>query len=221
MYFCVDSAPDGGTPSENVIWLRPKQFCPGSPKLYADGNLGAFVGSAGISDIEGTTSTIAVYGVGANGSGCLQQGQIANLWFLNALSLVASRPSLLRNLFVATGQEKQGRFCIQFFKEERWLNVFIDDCLPCNYLGVPLFTTSIDPNEIWPMLLEKAYAKLHGCYESLIRGQVEYALRDLTGGTVQRISLHKEGTLEVRAEVSPNKFWEEIKRWVCNSGKDI
>lgn len=33
LYFCVDSAPDGGTPSENVIWLRPKQFCPGSPKL--------------------------------------------------------------------------------------------------------------------------------------------------------------------------------------------
>jgi hypothetical protein len=30
------------------------------------------------------------------------------------------------------------------------------------------------------MLLEKAYAKLHGCYESLLHGLLEKCLQDLT-----------------------------------------
>ncbi len=233
LYFNVADTPDGMLPSECVLWLRPKQFCPGTPKLYADGSLGAFVGAGGrqtevmgrreVGSQEVRASAVtaaaaaAVHGVGTNGVGCIKQGQIADLWFLNALSLVASRPPLLRKLFVATGQEKQGRFCIQFFKEERWRNVPLDDCLPCNALGTPIFATSTDQNEIWPMLVEKAYAKLHGCYASIVHGQVQYALRDLTGGTVERIALHKADSEQVRPEMNSDEFWEKLKEWAGNS----
>ncbi len=51
--------------------------------------------------------------------------------------------------------------------------MFVDDLIPCDALGRPLFARSKDPNELWPLLLEKAYAKCHGCYEALITGQVE------------------------------------------------
>jgi hypothetical protein len=37
--------------------------------------------------------------------------------------------------------------------------------LPCDALGQPLCAKSADPNELWPMLIEKAYAKLHTCYQ--------------------------------------------------------
>ncbi len=46
----------------------------------------------------------------------------------------------------------------------------VDDLMPCDALGSPLFARSKDPNELWPGLIEKAYAKLHGCYEALIGG---------------------------------------------------
>jgi hypothetical protein len=95
IYFSLADAPDGMPPSSTIRWLRPKQFCTGKPKLYSDGSLGKHVG---------------------DGYGGLKQGQMANLWFLNALSLVASRPNLLRNLFVWTGQENHGRFAVRFFK---------------------------------------------------------------------------------------------------------
>lgn len=41
------------------------------------------------------------------------------------------------------------------------------------------------------MLLEKAYAKLHGCYESLLHGLLEKCLYDLTASANVRV-LRKE-----------------------------
>jgi hypothetical protein len=35
---------------------------------------------------------------------------------------------------------------------------------------------------MWVPLVEKAYAKLHGCYEALQGGSVPYAFVDLTAG---------------------------------------
>ena len=53
----------------------------------------------------------------------------------------------------------------------------------------PLYTHSSDPNETWPMLLEKAYAKAHGSYEALVGGTPEYALKDLSGGVPEVVRL--------------------------------
>ena len=41
------------------------------------------------------------------------------------------------------------------------------------------------------MLLEKAYAKLHGCYESLLHGLLEKSFYDLTASANVRV-LRKE-----------------------------
>lgn len=46
--------------------------------------------------------------------------------------------------------------------------------------------------ELWPSLLEKAYARLHGGYAAIAQGSVGDALVDLTGGIVSKISLADE-----------------------------
>ena len=52
--------------------------------------------------------------------------------------------------------------------------------------GKPLkgsvYVTSTDEDEMWPCLLEKAYAKFKGgAYSALIGGRTQHALADLTG----------------------------------------
>ena len=42
--------------------------------------------------------------------------------------------------------------------------------------------------EFWPVLLEKAYAKLHGCYESINGGRPEQGLVDITNGISELIN---------------------------------
>jgi len=45
-----------------------------------------------------------------------------------------------------------------------------------------IFASCEDPKEIWPVVVEKAYAKLYGSYEDLSGGRIVEALCALTGG---------------------------------------
>ncbi len=44
-------------------------------------------------------------------------------------------------------------------------------------------------NEFWIPLCEKAYAKLHGNYETVLEGSLVEGLTDLTGGVGEKINL--------------------------------
>lgn len=69
-----------------------------------------------------------------------------------------------------------------------WRYVIIDSKIPC-FEGSrsPIFAKSKQPNEFWVSLVEKAYAKLHGNYESLISGNIDEGLQDMTGFVSEKI----------------------------------
>ena len=61
-----------------------------------------------------------------------------------------------------------GIYCFRFFKDLQWRYVIIDKRLPVyNMAGEYIYARCADPEEVWVPLIEKAYAKLFGCYFSL------------------------------------------------------
>ena len=144
------------------------------------------------------------------------QGSLGNCWFIGALSVLATRDELLRGSvqdLQVTGQieantvnglfegvyppmfhslSRKGLYVLKFFKEFAWRYVIIDSRIPMvrqenEYKYV--FAHCSDPSEIWVPLIEKAYAKLHKCYEALNNGLIDDALVDLTGLAAERIQL--------------------------------
>jgi hypothetical protein len=56
---------------------------------------------------------------------------------------------------------------------------------------MPYFARCKDPDELWVPIVEKAYAKIHGSYESLIGGYIDQGLNDLSGLCSEQIVLRQ------------------------------
>ena len=51
---------------------------------------------------------------------------------------------------------------------------------------------SNNDNELWVLLIEKAYAKVHGSYWAISRGNPIQTLRDLTGAPFRNFNLEAQ-----------------------------
>jgi len=110
------------------------------------------------------------------------QGQLGDCWFVSAMSVMAAHEEYVDRNFVSDINRAKGIYTFKFFKQGQWRYVHIDDKIPCDRKGHPIYAHGKDCNETWVMILEKAYAKLHACYDNLKTGYIDYGLRDLTGG---------------------------------------
>mmetsp|Transcript_19871 Transcript_19871/g.24574 ORF Transcript_19871/g.24574 Transcript_19871/m.24574 type:complete len:139 (+) Transcript_19871:4605-5021(+) len=72
---------------------------------------------------------------------------------------------------------------LKFFKNGAFEFVVVDDWIPWSETGIgsmPAFARGGDDNlEMWPCILEKAYAKLYGSYSKIESGNVHLALADM------------------------------------------
>ena len=110
----------------------------------------------------------------------IKAGPQSYKWILCALATLAERPALVERLFLTQSYKQNGCYRMRLSKNGVWQELTIDDYMPCHLEGAPLFTRS-HGNELWVLLLEKAYAKLHGCFDNLREGSPNEALQDFTG----------------------------------------
>ena len=124
----------------------------------------------------------------------LRQGGVGDCWFMSALAVVAERHDLIARLFAAdTARNAAGLYCIRLFLDGAWTQLWIDDQLPVtasprrealafdSKLAFCRCSSAVGAQQLWASLIEKAYAKAHGSYQSISGGWVAEALLDLTG----------------------------------------
>ena len=91
-----------------------------------------------------------------------------------------------------------------------WRAVLVDDCIPCRSLdggGQPAFSRS-KGGELWPLLIEKAFAKAHGSYQAIANGMAGEALTTLTGADCVWVPADAPRCFEaVAAALHPSRDW--------------
>jgi len=135
-----------------VHWRRPKQFFSGPYDVFFE-------------EIEPND---------------IKQGQLGDCWLECAIASLAERPQLVRRLFLTSQRSEEGLYRLRLCKDGEWVEVTVDDYFPCFPNDKPMFSRS-HGNELWVMLLEKAYAKLVGSYMLLRGGWAHEGMSDLTG----------------------------------------
>lgn len=141
----------------------------------------------------------------------LRQGHLGDCWLLAAIAAVSHFPEKIEALFPEgrSSLPKDGRHEVFLFDivKGSWVKVIVDDFIPCKprkwfeLHASPLFSQPVG-NEMWVLLLEKAFAKMWGGYHKLTGGRAAFAWQALTGIVEQKVLLRVGGS-------GATSFWEE------------
>ncbi|KAH7128524.1 hypothetical protein B0J11DRAFT_431772 [Dendryphion nanum] len=158
----------------------------------------------------------------------VQQGANGDCWFIAAVATICSNPSLMHKICVERDEEC-GVYGFVFYRDGDWISTVVDSNLYLNYKDFDAYGDDYDPsgkkerkykknnqtgsdalyfascadqNETWLPLLEKAYAKVHGDYDSIAGGWSGEAVEDLTGGVTTKVLTNRI--------LSKQRLWKEL-----------
>ena len=113
--------------------------------------------------------------------GDVQQGSLGDCYFLSSVANICKFPNNVKKLFKQTSKNEFGFYEISLFIDGKRQIVIVDDYLPAFKKSKKPCYAQSNKNEIWVMLLEKAWAKVNGGYANIISGLPCEALEFLTG----------------------------------------
>lgn len=97
------------------------------------------------------------------------QGGIGNCYLISTLAALAKYPPVIFNIFHKINRIK-GYYEIKIKSNDKWYLVIIDDLLPVNKKTGSFVFSDTNTNEIWTLLIEKAWAKFLGSYSKIESG---------------------------------------------------
>ena len=133
----------------------------------------------------------------------VRQGKLADCYFISCLAAMAEIPGRIESMFNTNTVNEAGIYSINFYVNGKKEEVIVDEYIPCDPdTQLPCFCYSAEMGEIWAMLIEKAWAKLHGSYCMIRKGSCLSALPHMTGAPSYRYDHNKLSDLD--------EFWETI-----------
>lgn len=109
----------------------------------------------------------------------IRQGMLGDCYFLAGLSALAEKPSRIFKLFNLVTVNEQNYYSVRILYKGKWVSIDLDDQATLWNQGLCFAASKND--EIWVILLEKAWAKLYTSYARIVDGYPDEALHDLTG----------------------------------------
>ncbi|GLG94838.1 uncharacterized protein GBIM_01941 [Gryllus bimaculatus] len=170
-----------------AAWLRPHELCT-EPRLFND------------------CSRFS-----------LKQGWCGDCWFLSACAAIAEREDILKQVIpegqVLFGPGYDGSVRFRLWHLGEWVEVRVDDRLPVDAKGLPVYAHCQHQDEFWVPLLEKAFAKFHKHFGMLDKGGwTSEGLINLTGYSMKLLLFEQWNVWDT------DKYFLSLKNAFDNGG---
>ena len=167
-------------PWRAFVWLQAEQFCETASICNYDDDTGYY------SPDE------------------VRQGLLGDGYLIAVLSSLANDSSRIEKCFSMTAEQgmmgkEHGVCAVKLYHAGKPIEVIIDDYYPCISAEVgPAFAKCL--GYLWPMMIEKAFAKLFYSYSNIEKSTPASSFRDITGAPAK--SLYTDEL--------PDKLWGEL-----------
>lgn len=126
----------------------------------------------------------------------INQGGLGDCYFLAAIAALAEDPKRVENLFLNDKRQLgKGYYGVRWYNFGNPVDTWVDTRFPYKD-NKPIFSSSAD-NELWVLVLEKAFAKKFGSYDAIEAGLPGDALAEITGAPVTVCDTRRSWNYEI------------------------